>query len=75
MVGRTMNGNEGENAMTLGLCFYIIMLVWFVFGLLIHFGVGVAGVYGVIGNALLLFVLFLLLGWQVFGPPLRRGPP
>ena len=59
--------------MTLGLCYWILMLIWFVFGLVIHFGVGVAGAYGAIGNVLLLFVLFVLLGWQVFGPPLRRG--
>jgi hypothetical protein len=56
--------------MTLGLAFWIIMLVWFVFGLLIHFGV-VGGIYAG-GNTLLLFVLFVLLGWQLFGPPLRR---
>ena len=57
--------------MTLGLCYWILMLIWFVFGLLIHFSV-VGGPYGAVGNGLLLFVLFLLLGWQVFGPPLHR---
>lgn len=60
--------------MTLGLCFYILMLIWLVFGLVVHTGVAVAGYYAV-GNMLLLFFLFLLLGWAVFGPPLRRGPP
>lgn len=57
--------------MTLGLCYWILMLIWFVFGLLVHAGMLTA--YGAVGNVLLLFVLFLLLGWQVFGPPLRRG--
>jgi hypothetical protein len=57
--------------MTLGLCFWILMLVWLVFGLLLHFGV-VAASYSALGNEVLLFVLFLLLGWQVFGPPIRR---
>lgn len=57
--------------MTLGLCFWILMLIWFVFGLLIHFSY-VAGPYVGFGNSLLLFVLFLLLGWAVFGAPLRR---
>jgi hypothetical protein len=42
-----------------------------VFGLLLHFGV-VAASYSALGNEVLLFVLFLLLGWQVFGPPIRR---
>jgi hypothetical protein len=57
--------------MTLGLCFWIIMLVWLVFGALLHFGV-VGGLWAG-ANVLLLFVLFLLLGWQVFGAPLHRG--
>lgn len=57
--------------MTLGLCYWILMLIWAVFGLLVHFSV-IGGPYGVVGNSLLLFVLFLLLGWQVFGPPLHR---
>jgi hypothetical protein len=57
--------------MTLGLCFYILMLIWLVFGLLTSFGV-VMGHYTVAGNTILLFILFLLLGWQVFGPPLHR---
>lgn len=57
--------------MTLGLCYWILMLVWLVFGLLVHFGTVAA--YGAIGNVVLLFVLFLILGWQVFGAPLRRG--
>jgi hypothetical protein len=57
--------------MTLGLAFWVLMLIWLVFGLLVHFHV-VVGAYGVIGGTLLLFVLFLLLGWQVFGPPLHR---
>jgi hypothetical protein len=57
--------------MTLGLAFWVIMLIWFVFFLLTHFGV-VAGVYAAGASTVLLFVLFLILGWQVFGPPLHR---
>lgn len=57
--------------MTLGLCYWVLMLIWLVFGLLVHFSV-VTGPYGLVGSSLLLFVLFLLLGWQVFGPPLHR---
>ena len=57
--------------MTLGLCYWVLMLIWLVFGLLVHFSV-VAGAYALVGNSLLLFVLFVLLGWQVFGPPLHR---
>jgi Zn-dependent protease with chaperone function len=57
--------------MTLGLCFWILMLIWLVFSVAVHMGV-VVGVWAG-GNILLLFLLFLLLGWQVFGPPLHRG--
>jgi hypothetical protein len=59
--------------MTLGLCYWILMLIWFVFGLLVHFGPVLTPAYGAVVNVLLLFVLFLILGWQIFGPPLRRG--
>jgi hypothetical protein len=56
--------------MTLGLAFWIIMLIWLVFGGLLHFGFVTAAWAG--ASTLLLFVLFVLLGWQVFGAPLRR---
>jgi len=57
--------------MTIGLAFWIIMLVWAVFGILSHFGV-VVGAYGATVNVVLLFILFALVGWGVFGPPLHR---
>jgi len=55
--------------MTLGLAFWILMLVWFIFGVVVH--AGWAAPYGPIGNMLLLFILFLLLGWKVFGAPIH----
>lgn len=55
--------------MTLGLAFWILMLIWFVFGLIVHFGY--VGTYGTLGSTLLLFILFLLLGWKVFGAPIH----
>jgi hypothetical protein len=60
--------------MSRGLIFWVLMLVWFVFALLLNFGgqsLGVAGHYGTIANSLLEFVLFLLLGWQVYGAPVH----
>jgi hypothetical protein len=57
--------------MSLGLAFWILMLIWLVFGIFVH--VYPAGPYGLWGGTLLLFVLLLLLGWQVFGAPLRGG--
>lgn len=60
--------------MTRGLIFWVLMLIWFVFGLVIAFSPGTLGGYAHIGsgaNTLLLFILFVLLGWQVYGPPVR----
>lgn len=53
--------------MTMGLIYWVLMLIWLVFGILIYNGY--AGHYGAIGNTVLLFVLFVLLGWKVFGRP------
>lgn len=52
--------------MSLGLAFWITMLLWLLFGLYIN-----RTNWPVIGGNLLLFLLFLLLGWKVFGPPLH----
>ena len=56
--------------MTLGLCFWILMLLWLVLGVVWHFGP--AWPYWGFGSGLLLFILMLLLGWQTFGPPIHR---
>ena len=55
--------------MTLGTAFWIIMLIWFVFALAWNFGW--TGTHGPLGSSILLFVLFLLLGWKVFGAPIH----
>jgi hypothetical protein len=56
--------------MTRGLVFWVLMLIWFVFGIAWHFALFTVTV-GIIGGTLLLFILFGLLGWQVFGPPIH----
>jgi hypothetical protein len=55
--------------MTRGLAFWILMLLWLVLGIAWH--LAWLGTFGVLGIALVPFLLFGLLGWQVFGPPLR----
>ncbi len=55
--------------MTRGLIFWVLMLIWAVFALLPFAGFGNAVVSHV--GTLLEFVLFLLLGWNVFGPPVH----
>ena len=54
--------------MSLGLMFWIIILI-----LILFFGAFYAGfVYATHFSGLVELVLFCLLGWQVFGPPLHR---
>jgi hypothetical protein len=59
----------GVSAMGFGLIYWILMLIWFVFSLAVFGGYG--GMYGHSASALLEFILFLLLGWKVFGPPVH----
>lgn len=56
--------------MSLALIFWVLMLLWLIFGLSVHFGT-LTGNLALWGNTLLLFVLFLLLGWRVFGPAIQ----
>lgn len=55
--------------MTRGLIFWVLMLIWLVFGFIVWGGY--LGHYGIYGDRLLEFILFLLLGWQTYGPPVR----
>jgi hypothetical protein len=62
--------------LSLGLVFWILMLIWLVFGLVWNWpnspGATALAPYGPIGNTILLFVLFLLLGWHAWGPPIHQ---
>ncbi len=54
--------------MPLGLIFWVIMLIWLLFGIGSHLGwFGANTQVGVVGSTLMLFLLFALLGWRVFG--------
>lgn len=60
--------------MSIGLVFWILMLLWLVFGLWSNWpGAPTAGYQGwyPLGSTVLLFILFLLLGWHDFGPPVH----
>ena len=52
--------------MSLGLAFYIIMLIWLVFSVWQSWPNQI-----VVGGNIMLFILFLLLGWHAFGPPIH----
>lgn len=58
-----------DATMTRGLAYWILMLVWLVLGIAWHFTL-VTGL-AVWGLGLIPFLLFGLVGWQVFGAPLR----
>lgn len=57
--------------MSLGLIFWILMLITLIFGYIVNFRAGVLGPVGPWGNTLLWWILFLLLGWAVFGAPIK----
>lgn len=52
--------------MSMGLLFWILMLLWFVLGLYWSWPN-----YAGVGGNLMLFLLLLLLGWKTFGPPIH----
>lgn len=55
--------------MTLGLMFWILMLLWLVFSLWWHWPLGVNNPAW--PRDVFLFILFLVVGWAVFGPPVK----
>jgi hypothetical protein len=54
--------------MHLGEIFWVLMILWLIFGFAWNSNQAMFGSWGLWGNWLLLFVLFLILGWKVFGP-------
>lgn len=57
--------------MPIGILFWVLMILWFLFGLYWNRGDLRGGNYGVVGGNVLLFILLGLLGWRVFGPVLQ----
>lgn len=56
--------------MSFGLIYWIIMFLWLLSGVAWHQGWGPWGPWGLgVGG----FILFLLLGWKVFGPPVHAA--
>jgi len=58
--------------MTLGLLFWMLVILTFIFGLFTNWPGSPATPYRPVINTFLVFVLVVLLGWQVFGPALHR---
>jgi hypothetical protein len=58
---------QRNTQMPIGILFWVIMVVWLLFGLYWNRGDLRGGRYGVIGGNLMLFILLFLLGWKTFG--------
>ena len=54
--------------MPIGAIFWMLMILWLIFGIAWNSNSTAFGTWGLWGNWLLLFVLFALLGWHDFGP-------
>lgn len=55
--------------MTLGFVFWFFMLLWLIH--LVAWNRGwIADAYGPLGSGILVFVLFFLVGWKVYGFPI-----
>jgi len=57
--------------MPIGIAFWVLMMIWFVFGLIANWPGGAVPAWGGIVSNVLLFVLFALIGWHVFGAVLH----
>lgn len=58
--------------MNISTLFWTLMVLWLIFGLFVAGG-GVTWAYAHFVSDLLLWVLFGLLGWKVFGPMLKNS--
>jgi len=53
--------------MTIGFIFWLLMILWFLFGMYWNWPADNKPNVGVLGGSFLLFILLFLLGWKVFG--------
>ena len=56
-----------ETEMSLGAWFWILMALWALFGLAWNSNPTILSGWGWLPNWFLLFMLFVILGWKVFG--------
>lgn len=56
--------------MGIGVAFWILMLLWLVFGVVGPYQFGEGNRYWY-GHGLFAFILFLLIGWGIFGSPIK----
>jgi hypothetical protein len=56
--------------MTMGVLFWVIMLIWLIFGIFTYWPAAGGPPYP-LGGHIILWILLALLGWKVFGPALH----
>lgn len=57
--------------MTLNLIFWVLMLIWLVTGVGYSMKSGAKGDWLTVGGNAFTFILFAVLGWSVFGAPIK----
>lgn len=57
--------------MDAGTLYWVLMLIWILVGLYVHYEEGKPYPFRLGSWTLLQFFLLLVLGWKVFGPPIR----
>lgn len=58
--------------MTLSVLFWILMIIWLVFGAWVEYVPGQPYPFRRFGGSFLIWVLLAILGWAVFGTPVHR---
>jgi hypothetical protein len=59
-----------DDAVKIGFVFWLLMLLWLIFGLYVFWPGGV-GLALAPASQLLLFILLFILGWKSFGLPIQ----
>ena len=57
--------------MTIEILYWLLMILWFLYGLYWNSADLRVGRYGNAGTNLFVFVLLVILGWQIFGSPIK----
>jgi len=57
--------------MPLSILFWVLMILWFVLSIWAGYIPGQPYPYRAVGGNFLLFILFVILGWKVFGSPVQ----
>jgi hypothetical protein len=60
-----------ETIVTIGAFFWLLMILWLLFGLYWNRSDIQGGNYGIAGGNMMLFILLFLLGWKAFGFPIQ----